>query len=206
MGGSSADSGSSSSNNNTTPATAAGDYSSGGGGAAHMLNHLAEHEIQTILKTYGEEPRAKAIARSIVEMRPMVTTSDLLNAIAACVPSGPVLRKATARVFQALRVAVNDELGALEAILTAARQIVRPGGRLVVLSYHSLEDRRVKRVMRSGSIHSASGPPRDAVFGNVMAPWKPLKSVPSKPTKEEVVANSRSRSAHLRAAERTCCA
>ena len=108
--------------------------------------------------------------------------------------------RALSRVFQALRIAVNDEMGALEAVLAAAAGVVRPGGRVVVLSYHSLEDRRVKRVLRSGSL---GGEAQRDLRGNVLSPWKPLRKVPKAPGPEEVALNSRARSAKLRAAERT---
>jgi len=107
--------------------------------------------------------------------------------------------KTLARVFQAIRIAVNEEMVELEAVLQQASAVVKPGGRLVVLSYHSLEDRRVKRMMRHGNL---AGEPMRDVFGNSLSPWRPLLKRPIMASEEEVQQNPRARSARLRAAER----
>ena len=106
-----------------------------------------------------------------------------------------------ARVFQALRIEVNQELSELETVLTSAARLVRPGGRLAVMSYHSLEDRRVKRLLRSGSFGDEP-PPRD-VYGNVLAPWTPLTRSAVVASEEELATNSRARSVRLRVGVRT---
>lgn len=175
-----------------------------GKSAADIINGYAEKDIARVIKWYGEEPRANRIARCIAEKRPLTTTSELRDVICSALPPGPpkVERQAISRVFQALRLEVNDEVGALEDVLESAAGIVRPGGRLVVLSYHSLEDRRVKRMMRSGD---KRGLVERDVMGNAISPWTPLRGVPKKPSVDEIDQNTRARSARLRAAERSLC-
>ncbi|GKY99652.1 hypothetical protein MPSEU_000919200 [Mayamaea pseudoterrestris] len=179
--------------------------------AAHICNEFDQVEIQRLLTRYADEPRAKAIAQAIVEHRPLVQTSDLVQAVSSVVPvfhaaSRRKGRQATlARVFSALRISVNQELSMLEqAMLTMAPAILKPGsGVVAVLSYHSLEDRIVKRVMRDGCIGKVVHVPKD-MYGNYNGPAKPFRPVGKKrkATKEEVEINSRARSATLRVAER----
>uniref|UniRef100_A0A7S2WV77 16S rRNA (Cytosine(1402)-N(4))-methyltransferase n=1 Tax=Rhizochromulina marina TaxID=1034831 RepID=A0A7S2WV77_9STRA len=170
--------------------------------AATIVNEWDEYDIARVLKDFGEEPAAKKIARRIAAARTIESTAQLTDVVRSCVPPGPeaVKRKVLSRVFQGLRIAVNDEMGALEAVLKAAQALVRPGGRIVVLSYHSLEDRRVKRVLRSGDL---SGEVQYDTYGNALTPWKLLRKVPKAPSSAEVGLNPRARSAKLRAAERT---
>ena len=170
--------------------------------AAYLVNELPVEELRRMLLDYGEEPRSARIASKIVEARPIATTAALVDVVRGAVGAGPPKEKSKAlsRVFQALRIAVNDEMGALEAVLRDAARVVRPGGRIVVLSYHSLEDRRVKRVLRSGQLH---GEVAQDVRGNVLSPWKPLRKISKTPSAAEISLNSRARSAKLRAAERT---
>jgi len=159
--------------------------------AEALLAAASEEELASLLRRYGEEPRAGAIARRIVQRRriaPLRTTADLRAVVEEVVPP-PHRRKALARVFQALRIAVNDELAALQEALQCAPQLLCTGGRLVVISYHSLEDRIVKQYLRSTSALPVP------VF-RILTP-KPVR-----PTPQEVAANPRARSARLRAAER----
>lgn len=170
--------------------------------AAEIVNEWAVDDLARLLRDFGEEPRAKLIAKRIAAARPMGTTAELKDVVCGSLPPGPVAtkRKTLSRVFQGLRLAVNDEMGALETILAAATSFIRPGGHLVVLSYHSLEDRRVKRFMRSGDM---SGKVQRDHYGNALSPWSPLRSVPKFPTAAEIDLNPRARSARLRAVERT---
>lgn len=166
--------------------------------AQQLLMRWSPQELAEVLRRYGEEPRAAKLARAICEARPVTTTAALAEIIRREVPPKEAT-KTLARVFQALRIAVNDELQALEQVLEAATRRVRPGGRLAVISYHSLEDRRVKRFLRYGNLEGR--PVRD-VYGQLVAPWRPLTRRPIRPSNDEVAANPRARSARLRLAER----
>ncbi|CBJ32330.1 S-adenosyl-methyltransferase MraW [Ectocarpus siliculosus] len=130
-----------------------GDGRGGGGGvsAADVVNFADESEIREMVWRYGDEKRSTKIARAIVENRPIATTGQLAEVVGRCAPPKERV-KTLARVFQALRIEVNGELDALEALLEQAKHLVRPGGRLLILSYHSLEDRRVKRVLATGNL------------------------------------------------------
>ena len=156
-----------------------------------------------MLWKYGEERESRRIARRIVEARPLHTTTELVAVVkAAGTKREPKeVTRRLSRVFQALRIEVNQEMAELEAVLTAATHLIRPGGRLAVMSYHSLEDRRVKRLLRSGSF-DATEPAKD-FYGNVLSPWSPLTRQPVTPSPEELAANSRARSVRLRVGERT---
>lgn len=154
--------------------------------AADVVNGYSEKEIADILYTFGEERRSRPISRSIVRSRPLHRTTDLVRAIER-VSGGPrhgQLHPAT-RTFQALRIYVNDELGSLENFLDSSMTVVRSGGRVVVISFHSLEDRIVKQRFRASTAH-----------GRVLT-----KKVVTA-TDEEVRSNSRARSAKLRAWEK----
>lgn len=179
--------------------------------AADLCNEMGEQELTRILKQFGDEPRARAIVKSIVQHRPLTTTGDLQQAVAAVVPafdkkSKRKGRTATlARVFQALRIVVNQEDRVLKQVLEeVCPTLLREGGRLVVLSYHSMEDRASKRVMRDGSIAKQRGSPQRDMYGNHIGPPKPFRPLGKfqKATDEEVANNSRARSATLRIAER----
>jgi 16S rRNA (cytosine1402-N4)-methyltransferase len=165
--------------------------------AGALVNASSEQELRDVLFRFGEEPRARRIAAAVVSARPLETTSDLASVVRATVPRD-VENKTLARVFQAIRIAVNRELEALEGALRAAATLIRPGGRLVVISYHSLEDRIVKRFMRSGD---ATGEIKRDVYGNALAPFRPIGRV-TKADADEAAANPRSRSARMRIAER----
>ena len=182
--------------------------------AADLCNELDALELRRILQTYGDEPRASAIADSIVQRRPFSTTNDLFEAVAAVTPAFArkgrrMGRMATmARVFQSLRIVVNQEDTVLERALThMAPSLLRSGGRLVVLAYHSMEDRATKRVMRDGTTSKREAEwnngQRD-MYGNHIGEPKPFRTVgkAQKATNEEVELNVRARSATLRVAER----
>lgn len=182
--------------------------------AADLCNELDISELRRIFKMYGDEPRARAIAESIIRRRPLVTTNDLFEAVAEVTPQyarkGRRLgRMATmARIFQSLRIVVNQEDVVLERALTKmAPSILRRGGRLVVLSYHSMEDRATKRVMRDGTVSKREAERNNEqkdMYGNYIGDPKPFRAVGKalKATSEEVELNTRARSATLRIAER----
>ncbi len=176
--------------------------------AAELLATLDANELIALFRTYGEEPKAPRIARAIVDARriaPVSTAEELAALIERVVPPNPRLRRRThpaTRVFQALRIAVNEELEALDAGLAAALDLLRPGGRLVVLSYHSLEDRIVKRFFQAER-RGCVCPPALPVCVCGRSPRLRLVTNPSvTPTDAEIAANPRARSARLRAAER----
>ncbi|MBD2108769.1 16S rRNA (cytosine(1402)-N(4))-methyltransferase RsmH [Nodosilinea sp. FACHB-13] len=155
--------------------------------AADIVNHWDETELANLIYTYGEERLSRRIARKIVDQRPWQTTTDLAEAISYCVPRSyryGRIHPAT-RTFQALRIAVNQELKVLETLLKVAPTWLAPGGRLVIISFHSLEDRLVKHTLKDSP---------------------DLKVITKKPviaTETEVSQNPRARSAKLRVAERT---
>lgn len=163
--------------------------------AADVVNTCPEAELAGILSRYGEERRSRMIARSIVRRRPFYTTGALRDAVASVV-DGPQRTKSLARVFQALRIEVNRELDHLERVLDEARALLVDGGRLVVISYHSLEDRMVKRFLRE----TEDVPPLLPV--SPVMPFRPITRGAVVPSAAEVRRNPRSRSAKLRAAER----
>jgi 16S rRNA (cytosine1402-N4)-methyltransferase len=173
--------------------------------AADLLATLDARELAALFRKYGEEPFAGRIARNIVETRvhtPVETAEQLADLVERAVPAPKARRTHPAtRVFQALRIAVNDELGALEAGLAASLVLLRPGGRLVVLSYHSLEDRIVKRFIAAEQ-KGCVCPPEVPIC--VCGRKSNLRSLGKSrtPSLEEVAANPRSRSARLRGAER----
>jgi 16S rRNA (cytosine1402-N4)-methyltransferase len=156
--------------------------------AAALLNRLSEAELARVIREYGEERHARRIARSIVRRRPLVTTADLVAAVRSAVPRAAWPRRlhVATRTFQAVRMAVNDEPGALTSALEAAPRLLARGGRLGVIAFHSGEDRIVKRTFRS---LEAAG-------------FAALEPSPLEPGDDEVRANPRARSAKLRVLER----
>ena len=179
--------------------------------AADICNEFDQNELQRILSVYGDEPRAKTIAKTIVNHRPLHTTGELVEAVSSVTPrfakkSKRMGRTATlARVFQSLRIVVNNEDGVLDKALSEmCPSLLRPGGRLVVLSYHSMEDRATKRIMRDGTLVKTRRHDEKDIYGNYIGPPKPFKPVGKrrKATKEETESNPRARSATLRVAER----
>ena len=176
--------------------------------AAELLASLDAPELTALFRRYGEEPKAGRIARAIVDARrtaPITTAEELAALVERVAPPDPRKRRRihpATRVFQALRIAVNEELDALQAGLAAALDLLRPGGRLVVLSYHSLEDRIVKRFFQAER-RGCICPPQLPVCVCGRNPRLRLVTNPSMtPTAAEIAANPRARSARLRAAER----
>ena len=172
--------------------------------AAEFLNEAEEAEIARVLKDYGEEPRARAIARAIIAARPVERTAELAAIVRRAAGFRPGQKSDPAtRTFQAIRIHLNDELDELEEGLEAAERALKPGGRLAVVTFHSLEDRIVKRFFRerSGSTPAGSrhrpvlSDPRPATFERV--------AKPASPTERELAGNPRARSARLRSAVRT---
>lgn len=162
----------------------------GGQTAADLVNRLSEGGLADLIFEYGEERHSRKIARRIVERRqtqPFATTADLADVVKHSVPWGPDTRRIhpATRTFQALRVAVNDELSALDRLLAILPKVVKPGGRVGLISFHSLEDRRVKMAFRGQPV------------------WQPVNKKPVEATDVESARNPRSRSAKLRVAIRT---
>lgn len=169
--------------------------------AADIANTYDQEQLTALFRKYGELPNAWTIAGHIVAYRqnqPIKTTTDLKNAIEKSLPKHKEF-KVLAQVFQALRIEVNEELKVLEIFLEQCAQLLKPGGRLVVISYHSLEDRLVKNFMRSGR---ADGVIEKDFFGQPQTPYELITRKPITPSKSEVEENNRSRSAKLRIAQR----
>jgi 16S rRNA (cytosine1402-N4)-methyltransferase len=166
--------------------------------AADVVNEWDESALARVIWDFGEEPRGGAIARKIVANRPVQTTEHLAVLIRQCVKPTDA-NKALARVFQAIRIVVNDELAVLEQALMTALTLLRPQGRIAVLSYHSLEDRRVKRFLKYGNW---TGEAEKDFYGNWLTPWQLITPKPIEASPEEVAQNPRARSAKLRVAEK----
>jgi 16S rRNA (cytosine1402-N4)-methyltransferase len=168
--------------------------------AREIVNDWDERDLAQIFRRYGEERYARQIARAIVARRPLETTAELVDVIRSAIPAPARFGEGhpAKRVFQALRIAVNDELGALERALPAALEMLRPGGRLAVISFHSLEDRIVKNFLRDAE-RGCTCPPDFpvCVCGNEPV-MRALSRKPIRPTAEEVARNPRSSSARLR--------
>jgi 16S rRNA (cytosine1402-N4)-methyltransferase len=183
--------------------------------AADLINHLPEADLADLLWRYGEERHARRIARAIVIARPLLTTGQLANLVARTVTrkarrdqrrtrkgmySQRRIHPAT-RTFQALRIAVNDELKALNQALPQARDLLRPEGRLAVISFHSLEDRMVKRFFQQEARDCICPPETPICICQHRAALNIITRKPIRPTLEEISSNPKSRSARLRIAE-----
>lgn len=169
--------------------------------AATVVNTYDLDELTRLMATYGEVQNARLVATEIVMARdaePIETTAQLKAAVAPRLPRGHE-NKVLAQVFQALRIEVNGELDALRAFLSQCPDVLHAGGRLVVMSYHSLEDRIVKNYFKTGN---AEGKEEKDFFGNLLTPYKLITRKPVVPSSAEVERNSRARSAKLRIAER----
>src|SRR5690554_744485 len=168
--------------------------------AGEVINQYSEADLKKIFAVYGEIKSAAAMAKQIVSVRqsePITTSKQLQSAIARFLPKHRE-NKVLAQVYQAIRIEVNQELEALQEFLLQTPDLLVPGGRLSLISYHSLEDRLVKRFMKSGLFY---GEPEKDIYGNVDVPLKPVGKL-IVPTPEEIDQNNRARSAKLRIAER----
>ncbi|MBR5324464.1 MAG: 16S rRNA (cytosine(1402)-N(4))-methyltransferase RsmH [Muribaculaceae bacterium] len=173
----------------------------GGKSASDIINRYPEDKIADILYYYGEMRNARRIASAIVKKREgkmIETTTDLLSVIKDLV-NPKQEKKELAQIFQALRIEVNDEMASLKSMLTQSAEILKPGGRMVVLTYHSLEDRIVKDFFKFGNFE---GKAEKDFFGRVIAPLKQVNNKVIVPSEEEIERNPRSRSAKLRIAEK----
>jgi 16S rRNA (cytosine1402-N4)-methyltransferase len=177
-----------------------------GATAAEWLATASEAEIREVIKTYGEERFAKSIAAAIVAARarqPLGTTRQLAALVAEAVPTREPHQDPATRTFQALRIHVNQELEELSLALPQCVELLEPGGRLVVISFHSLEDRIVKRFMREYS-RADTLPPKLAVRArDLPQPKLAIVAKPHRATADEIAANPRARSAIMRVAEKT---
>jgi 16S rRNA (cytosine1402-N4)-methyltransferase len=171
--------------------------------AAELVNTAEEEELVTVFWRYGEERRARAVARAVVAERPLATTGELSELVERVVGRRPgqKIHPAT-RVFQALRIAVNDELGQLERFLEPAARSLRPGGRMAVISFHSLEDRIVKHGFARLQGRCTCPPDFPECRCNPTRLLSVLTRSPVRPSDDEIERNPRSRSARLRVAER----
>ena len=172
-----------------------------GRSAAHLVNTLSVAELSDLLWRYGEERLSRRIARAIVAERPLDSTGQLADLVARVVGRREKIHPAT-RTFQALRIAVNEELDALGQVLPQARDLLRPGGRLAVIAFHSLEDRLVKQFFRQEARDCVCPPELPICVCQHQATLRVLTPKPIRPTAGEVARNPRSRSARLRIAER----
>ncbi|MBR1700133.1 MAG: 16S rRNA (cytosine(1402)-N(4))-methyltransferase RsmH [Bacteroidales bacterium] len=169
--------------------------------AAEVVNSYAEEDLARILGLYGEVDGARNMARLIVKaraLRPLATTGDLDRAIARMLPPGAE-HKVLAKLYQALRIEVNQEMRSLEKFLEGAARSLKPGGRLVVITYHSLEDRMVKNYIKTGNVE---GKMEKDAFGRMETPLQAVNRKPVLPEESEIAGNTRARSAKLRIAER----
>ncbi len=169
--------------------------------AADVVNNYEEQELIRIFKEYGEIKNAKQLVFEIIGRResgPIETTQELVELVEAYIP-GKLRNKYLAQVFQALRIEVNDELGALKDMLEQSYEVLKVGGRLSVITYHSLEDRLVKNFIRKGKFE---GEVEKDFFGNPQLKFKQINRKPILPSEEEIIINNRARSAKLRIAEK----
>ena len=166
--------------------------------AEEVVNTYSEAELEHILRLYGDVDGARNAARLIVQARPLATTGDLDRALERILPKGAE-HKVLAKVYQALRIEVNQEMRSLEKFLEGAARSLKEGGRLVVITYHSLEDRMVKNFIKTGNV---DGIQEKDVYGRCQAPLEAVNRKPILPSEEEISGNTRARSAKLRIAER----
>ena len=169
--------------------------------AADIVNGYEYEELEKILRLYGEVDNSRKIAQLICKAREasqIVTTGDLGKAIESALPKFAE-HKFLAKVYQALRIEVNQEMRSLEKFLSGAAASLKPGGKLVVITYHSLEDRMVKNFIKAGNIE---GKAEKDFYGNITAPLKAVNRKPILPQESEIASNTRARSAKLRIAEK----
>ncbi len=169
--------------------------------AADILSSYTEEELSNIFFLYAQIPNARQVAKIVCKKREkeeINTTGQLCNILRACTKPN-IENKFFAKVFQALRIEVNNELYSLDSMLNQVVNILKPGGRLVVISYHSLEDKKVKELMRSGN---TKGNIEKDFYGNIITPYTIITKKPIIPSNKEIENNPRSRSAKLRIAEK----
>lgn len=168
--------------------------------AADVLNSYSAEQLQDMFSKYGEVTNSKTLAKLIVQERAThpLTTTGQLAAVAEKVARGQKMRYLS-QLFQALRIEVNDEMNALKDLLRGAEKVLKPGGRMVVISYHSLEDRLVKRFFKSGNFE---GEPESDFFGKKQVQWKAITKNPIEADDDEQMRNPRSRSAKMRIGQR----
>lgn len=169
--------------------------------AAEVLNSYPEEELTRIFRSYGELNNAAAISKAIVKLRSsseIISTVQLAEGVAHLLPRQKENRE-LAKIFQALRIEVNDEMAALREVLPQIRDYLVPGGRMVFLTYHSLEDRMVKNFMRTGKVE---GEVEKDFYGNILTPFRLINKNRTEPSEEEIANNPRARSARLRIAEK----
>jgi len=169
--------------------------------ASDLLRTYDEEQMASVFYRYGELDNSRKIARAVVKARqtkPVVTVRDLTDAVESLVPFNQE-NKFYAKLFQSLRIEVNREMDALTDMLTQALQILKPGGRMVVITYHSLEDRLVKNFIRTGNF---DGTAEKDFYGNLLVPFRAINRKVIVPSEEEVAKNNRARSARMRIAEK----
>ncbi len=169
--------------------------------AIQVINESSEADLIHLLSAYGEIKNARTLASRIVQMRTtqkLERTEQLKEAALQVAPKGKEV-KYLAQLYQAIRIEVNDEMGAVKEMLEQSIEVLKPGGRLVVISYHSLEDRLVKNFVNAGNF---KGKQEKDFYGNLLRPLDPVSRKPIVPTQEEINVNNRSRSAKLRIAEK----
>ena len=164
--------------------------------ACDLLNTASEDRLADVLYLYGELRQSRRLAAAIIKARPLSTTGELVQAVRPLLKASQE-KKELSMVFQSLRIEVNGELDALSKLLGQSQELLKPGGRFAVITYHSLEDRLVKNFMRTGNIE---GRLEKDFYGRVNTPWRVIGKVIA-PSDEEVARNPRSRSAKLRVAE-----
>ena len=170
--------------------------------AADIVNGYSQEDLEKILRLYGEVDNSRKIAQLICkarELSPINTTGELGKAIESVLPKFAE-HKFLAKVYQALRIEVNQEMKSLEKFLIGAAKSLKPGGKLVIITYHSLEDRMVKNFIKAGNIE---GKVEKDFYGNATAPLKAVNRKPILPQEEEIASNTRARSAKLRIAEKS---
>ena len=166
--------------------------------ARDLLNTYSEERLADVLYLYGELRQSRRLAAAIVKARPLTTTGELVNAVRPLLKASQE-KKELSMVFQALRIEVNGELDALRRLLSQSLEVLNPGGRLAVITYHSLEDRLVKNFMRAGNVE---GKQEKDFYGRVNSPLRVVTGKVIVPDAQEVERNPRSRSARLRVAEK----
>ncbi len=173
----------------------------GGKTCSELLADYDKEDIERLLRSYTDLKRPGIIASAIIKARsasPIETTGQLVEAVKGTI-NPKAEKKDLAQVFQALRIEVNGEMDALRGLLEQSLRVLKPGGRLAVITYHSIEDRMVKNFIRSGNV---GGEIDKDIFGNISTPWKPVTRSPITPDEQEIERNPRSRSAKLRIAEK----